>query len=1057
MRAYAAGRYQALGEIARGRYATIYRATDANRPGEEVALKVLELDGSHRDLSRAMFRKEVEALRAIDHPRIVKLLDSFEEPGTETLVLVLELVPGENLEQRIRRGGTVPPLRWRLKELVALVDAIDAAHRKSVIHRDVKPSNVLVDRDLDELRLADFGIARVLENYGRTTPGVTLAHFFTRPYAAPEQIFRGDAEPASDLHAFGMLAAAVLAWELPTEDMRAEDLPAFLAPLADHVRDEKLVDVLVALVRGLLGGEARMRPRVPEILRVLNAVLDRTVERRSVRVVLTNAVSRGLERLGITNAAAALDDLSSQLRARYEPQQGADARSPFSILAYGRRLRARLTPAVEADRLLVVELLELEPSAHARERQRAKAAPFALTLEGGSPDPFVQALFEAHREDERQLADRRRRESLVELARTINELMSEQLPSWSLRYRLVEERPTQRLGDLLRAKLGTASPSAPDPAPRTARITGEFVRLEIKDLLDDEVDDDTRAAMLANWHDAVNQKATVSTSGMRIGSFHSYDPSTRVLTVRRDADLTGLPTEEVIEVFDLQSKAAIDRVGRALSDFERGEVASASLGSLLTLPERNRLDPLVPRTLHQPLEPADRANDLVCRILAARDFFLLQGPPGTGKTTVIAEVVTHILAEQPTARVLLTSQANEAVDHAIGEARALAAKLARPSRMFRDTAGERIDDGPPNDPAYGTWLAETKKASADGFASLAASLPDPQREAVRRVVERWQDRMGTTRDVRVDYLSSVQVIGATCLRVPAVAKYLRDGAFDWVIVDEAARATTAEVMVALVRGRRFLLVGDQKQLPPYLAHQTARDLRDHEIDPERAKRSLFEDIFELIPKSNRESLRRQFRMHRSIAKVIGDLFYGEIGGLETGVADEDRTIALAAFDAPHRIFWLDVRGTEEPLGTSWYNDAEIDLVVSTLGAMNTELAAQAVAYDVAVIAAYKAQAVRLQRAIKARASAWHRLRVQAATVDAFQGKQADVVIYSLARVGDEEVRFLANPHRINVAFSRAKRLVVVVGHAETARRSALFARLLDMIPPSNVRAAGGAS
>ena len=81
--------------------------------------------------------------------------------------------------------------------------------------------------------------------------------------------------------------------------------------------------------------------------------------------------------------------------------------------------------------------------------------------------------------------------------------------------------------------------------------------------------------------------------------------------------------------------------------------------------------------------------------------------------------------------------------------------------------------------------------------------------------------------------------------------------------------------------------------------------------------------------------------------------------------------------------------------------------------------------------------------------------VEAATVDAFQGKQADVVIYSLARVSEEESRFLANPHRINVAFSRAKRLVVVVGHVETARRSALFGRLLDLIPHENVRAAGG--
>ena len=576
--------------------------------------------------------------------------------------------------------------------------------------------------------------------------------------------------------------------------------------------------------------------------------------------------------------------------------------------------------------------------------------------------------------------------------------------------------------------------------------------MEIRELLDDEASDEECAAMLATWHDSVNEAAVVVADRLRLGTFHAYDAATRILTIRRDRDLSGMAREGLLEVFDLRSKAAVDRIERALDDFSAGGAASGVLGDLLVFPERNRLDPLIPRALHQRLEPADRVSDLIARVLAAREFFVLQGPPGTGKTTVIAEVVTQILAENPAARILLTSQANEAVDHAIGEARLLAASLGRRSRMFRDTAGERAGrGGPPNDPAFGTWLDETRRASAEAFADLAPTLPDAQREAVRRVVERWQERMGRVVDVRIDYLATMQVIGATCLRVPAVAKYLREDGFDWVIVDEAARATTAEVMVALVCGRRFLLVGDQKQLPPYLSRETEADLRAHDIDPARAKRSLFEDLFEKVPETNRTSLRRQYRMHRSIANVVSDLFYDDIGGLETGVPDEARAIALPSFDAPHRIFWLDVEGVEEPQGTSWYNEAEVDVAVSTLGAMNAELAGESTPYQVAVIAAYTAQVEKLRRAIAPREPSWERLRIRTATVDAFQGKQADVVLYSLARVGEEERRFLADPHRLSVAFSRAKRLVVVVGHVETARRSALLARLVERIPASNVR------
>ncbi len=1054
MRTFARGRYRVVDEIAHGRFATIYRATDTTQPGEEVALKVLTVDGSHRDLTRAMFRKEVEALGALVHPRVVRLLDSFEEPEVSELVLVLQLVGrGENLEQAIRSKPAAPPLRWRLAELLAICGALDAAHRKNIIHRDVKPSNLLVDGfDGGELRLADFGIARLLENYGRAAPGVTTANFYTRPYAAPEQVLKGDATPASDLHAFGVLAAVVLAWRLPPDDLHSETLDAFLEPLRRDLPDPKMVEMLAGLVRRLLAPKTRMRPRIQEVLNVLESVHERTLERRSVGVVLTNKAKSAFDLHGFASHASALDDLSSRMRARYEPQPD-DPRAPFSIVVLGGRLRARLVSSSEPNRLLVIDVVQPEPTLHARERERAVPVPFLLGFDGGSAEPFVQTLYDAYQAEQRAIALRRKRAGLVELARKVVAIQSEHLRTSSLSYRLLDERPAQKFGDLLRAKLGTL-PSAPEPPPASgaAKVGGEYVHVEILALLDEEASDEQRAAMLTTWHDAADETSVVTADRLRLGTFHAYDSAARVLAIRRDRDLTGMAREGVLEVFDLRAKAAVDRLERALEDFEDGAAASGELGDLLVFPERNRLEPLVPRVLCQPLEPEERMRDLVARILAARDFFLLQGPPGTGKTTVIAEVVTHILAQDPCARILLTSQANEAVDHAISEARTLAASLGRRSRMFRDTPTERgARGGPPSDPAYALWLDETRRASAAGFDELSPSMSDGQRDAVRRVVERWQERMGRTVDVQIDYLASVQVIGATCLRVPAVAKYLRDDGFDWVIVDEAARATTAEVMVALVCGKRFLLVGDQKQLPPYLSRETEADLREHDIDPARAKRSLFEDLFDKVPETNRASLRRQFRMHSSIANVVSELFYADIGGLENGVPDEARAIALPSFDGPHRIFWLDVRGVEEPQGTSWYNESEVDVVVSTLGTMNAELAGESTPYQVAVIAAYAAQIEKLRRAIAPRLSTWDRLSIRTATVDAFQGKQADVVLYSMARLGDEERRFLADPHRLNVAFSRAKRLVVVVGHAETARRSALLARLLDRVPGSNVR------
>ena len=162
------GRYEIVGVLGRSPYATVYEAHDRKR-GDRVAVKVLALAGSHREIVEAMFRKEVDALDGFEHPAVVQLRDRFTEP--DRLGIVLELVPGgrtlEQLVADVRAGKELRrPLRWRIDQLRRLLDALEAAHRRNVIHRDVKPANILVDRDTDELKLADFGIARLLPRGG---------------------------------------------------------------------------------------------------------------------------------------------------------------------------------------------------------------------------------------------------------------------------------------------------------------------------------------------------------------------------------------------------------------------------------------------------------------------------------------------------------------------------------------------------------------------------------------------------------------------------------------------------------------------------------------------------------------------------------------------------------------------------------------------------------------------------------------------------------------------------------------------------------------------------
>ena len=156
-------RYQDLVVLKRGHYGAVYDVFDT-RARERVAVKILTLTGSHREVAEEMVQREVGALEGLQHPAIVRLISHFEDRTQNHLGIVLELIPGgTNLETLIQevRANKRPrfELRWCAQQLAALLDALDKAHQRNVIHRDVKPANILYHCDEERLKLADFGVS----------------------------------------------------------------------------------------------------------------------------------------------------------------------------------------------------------------------------------------------------------------------------------------------------------------------------------------------------------------------------------------------------------------------------------------------------------------------------------------------------------------------------------------------------------------------------------------------------------------------------------------------------------------------------------------------------------------------------------------------------------------------------------------------------------------------------------------------------------------------------------------------------------------------------------
>jgi hypothetical protein len=202
-----AGRYRIARELGRGGVSVVYAAQDT-QVGQDVALKLLVPSPATANQTRERMRREVNAVRRLTHPNIVAVYD-FAEDGPYGAV-IMELVDGEDLDRRIRRSGPLPPEDVvRIGSEVAA--ALAAAHRHAILHRDVKPKNILLDHD-GRARLTDFGSARMEGDATITRTGAIVG---TLAYMAPEIAAgrRGDAR--SDVFALGMTLFHAAAGRLP--------------------------------------------------------------------------------------------------------------------------------------------------------------------------------------------------------------------------------------------------------------------------------------------------------------------------------------------------------------------------------------------------------------------------------------------------------------------------------------------------------------------------------------------------------------------------------------------------------------------------------------------------------------------------------------------------------------------------------------------------------------------------------------------------------------------------------------------------------------------------
>lgn len=526
----------------------------------------------------------------------------------------------------------------------------------------------------------------------------------------------------------------------------------------------------------------------------------------------------------------------------------------------------------------------------------------------------------------------------------------------------------------------------------------------------------------------------------------------------------------------------------------------------------------------------------IAKAVEAKDLAIVQGPPGTGKSTAIAELIWQLAQQKPDSRMLLTSEANLAVDNALDRLKFSLHNIVKPIRVaagdkfsaegfaysqveMKKWAGIEMSDIDTEDNAVAIDTDEYKSFNPQELVLnrwmkniYKRSQLHLQREDLKRL---WFDFLTDLpsewrKEVYQEYVSHCNVIGATCSSISdtnysateAKGKH-RDSRFikrfraiygetekngypvflrfNTVIQDEASKATPAELSLPLVYGEKAVVIGDHRQLPPNLDREDIlfklhmqrlkADSREEHDQIEQLEsyvrknfdileKSHFERLFRQIDSSLRGTFDTQYRMHNDINRVI-EQFYVDDGGLKCGVANESREhgIDIPNLISPNNhVIWINTSSPEVRDGTSRANRGEVEAIEWVLSQLSKSKSFRSYQEslptnedrEIGLITFYGSQLKRLKEIVDKETKKG--LSIKMSSVDRFQGMERNIIIVSMVRsnsiaqkwgqkpdynrfpnVGfpaQKEYGFAKSPNRLNVALSRAKRLLIIVGNGE---------------------------
>ena len=429
-------------------------------------------------------------------------------------------------------------------------------------------------------------------------------------------------------------------------------------------------------------------------------------------------------------------------------------------------------------------------------------------------------------------------------------------------------------------------------------------------------------------------------------------------------------------------------------------------------------------------------EEAVNKVMHAKDVAIVHGPPGTGKTTTLVEAIYETLHREN--QVLVCAQSNMAVDwisEKLVDRGVPVLRIGNPTRVndkMLSFTYERRFESHPDYPQ----LWSIRKAIRDLYSQ---NRKGANRENIRQKINSLKDR-ATELEIRINdaLFSEARVIA--CTLVSSANRVLMGIKFGTLFIDEAAQALEAACWIAIRKADRVVLAGDHCQLPP-----TIKCI-------EAMRGGLDETLMQKIVRNKPEAvslLKIQYRMNDEIMKFSSDWFYhGELKS-----APEVKYRSILDFDTS--IVWVNTEGmdcNEEFVGESFgrINKAEAALSIDELKKYINKIGKERLLeerIDFGLISPYKAQVQYLRQLIKKDAFFKpFRGLITINTVDGFQGQERDVILISLVRANEDgQIGFLNDLRRMNVAITRARMKLIILGDASTLTKHPFYKKLYDYI------------